>query len=93
MVCDLHPELCKIFDDAGIPVINMETLNSFFGNYNLACNGMMDGSTIKPGPVPSTIDDYPTSTKIKPGPVPSTIDDYPTTSEAGQSCQFRKCLT
>ena len=78
MVCELHPELCKIFDDAGIPVINMETLNTFFGEYNLACNSIMDGSTIKPGPVLSTIDDYPTPTTIKPGPVPSTIHDYPT---------------
>merc|ERR1711872_308292 len=40
----------------------------------------MNGNTIKPGPLPSTMDGYPAPTTIKPGPVPSTIDDYPTTT-------------
>ena len=93
MVCELHPELCKIFDDAGIPISNMETLNAFFGEYNMTCNSIIDGSTIKPGPYPSTIDVYPTPTKFKPGPVPSTMDDYPTISEAGQSSFHEKILS
>ena len=80
VVCEFPPELCRIFADAGIPVMNMETLNTFFGEYNLECKSIMDGNTIKPGPLPSTIDGYPTPTTIKPGPVPSTIDDYPTTT-------------
>lgn len=37
----ITPELCKIFHESGIPIINMESLNEFFGKHSLMCTTVM----------------------------------------------------